>query len=1489
VTQRGGGAYYGTLQNCIVYYNSAGFDGKNWYWGTVINSCTTPDPGGAGNITEPPGLLSLSDPHIVSSSPCVDSGDYQSWMDVALDIDGEPRILNGTVDIGSDEFQAAAMTGAMTVAIQASYTNLAVNYGVRFQADVKGRAAGYAWHWGDGQVSSNVCVVEHAYSSVGNYEVVLNAWNNETTSSATVTIHVADVYVTYVSPQGSHTWPYTSWGTAATNIQAAIESNGRVGGMVLVTNGIYDSGGLTVYGSMANRIAITNAITVQSVNGPQYTLIVGQGPLGSNAVRCAYIGAGATLAGFTLTNGHTRITGDYSKEQSGGGVWCGAGSIVSNCTISGNSAKNYGGGVYAYYSTVESCMISGNSAGGSGGGVHADTYSTVKNCTISSNSAQSGGGTFATYSTVENCTISSNSAQSGGGTFATYSTVENCTVSDNNGGGVHSSYFGWITIRNCTISDNSGRGVHSYFVCRMTIQNCTISGNSGGGVYSGDYGTVQNTIIYFNSPWNSDGDRPSYSYCCTTPLVPGAGNITNDPGFVDADLGDYRLQQWSSCIDSGANMAWMAGAKDLEGNERIINGTVDIGAYEAGARCNVIADVRKGAPPLDVVFQAYVMEITTHDAYYWWDFDNDGTNDVEGVGAAVVTNVYSQNGLYSVALTVSNTTGEVVTAVKADYIEVGASAFVVFDKEYYNLSGNAVISVYDEDLNTDPETAQTVDIHVSSNFETNGITLTLAESTVNSGIFTSDDFGRNLGFTNGNSDVVNKLLRVANGHRVTVTYTDQSPPAARQDTVLIDATPPSTTLFSSETYSHYDGSNVYAPMSLTYSFVATDSHSAVKRIEYSINGAAFTKYHAPFALTEEGLQTLSYRALDLAGNREDTRSISIIVNEYADLAVLEATAPTNAFSGASIHLTWTVGNSGTSGTYVDRWTDRVVISSNMLYGDSDDIAMASIQHQGMLAVDGRYTAEADVQLPVGITGERWLFIEVDDTERVFEYIFETNNVYRSAFPIGVDLTPYADLVATNVSLSTNEATASEPITISWSVRNDGIAATGNGRPGGVVDAWTDRIVLSGNTTLGDADDHVVAEAPHVGMLAVDGTYDGQWTGELPGNLSGDYHVFVFSDSADAVYEYDNTLPNAALCSQTIKVHQWVIQPGTLTEDTVWSGLLKILGQVTIPSGRTLTIEPGSILSFTKASANLNVQGTLNAQGTAEQPILLTSVKDDGGPGVPAAGDWGGLIFSSSSALGILEHVDIRYAQKAIYGKVGGARVEVRNAILQKGRFGVYVYTPYVEILAENCVIASNELTGIFVRADSREVLRNCTVVGNGFKGSGWHGAGIHLGGANLTLENVILAFNRMGLHHQGDPPQLTVMHSDFYNPAGTEIIWDNDPGRPQLDRNGNITADPLFVVTAAGAYELGAESPAVDSGRGVNAPASDKAGRARHDDSGLANQGSGAPAYVDMGAFERQADTVARDLSVTSVSDPVPTDVRPGDSLTIAWKVSTSQ
>ena len=104
--------------------------------------------------------------------------------------------------------------------------------------------------------------------------------------------------------------PYTNWPTAATNIQDAVDVS-TDGDLVLVTNGVYAAGGRVLFGLLTNRLVISKAVTVRSANGPTTTFIRGNPTLGNSAVRCVYLGSGATLSGLTLTNGGTMNSGDH--------------------------------------------------------------------------------------------------------------------------------------------------------------------------------------------------------------------------------------------------------------------------------------------------------------------------------------------------------------------------------------------------------------------------------------------------------------------------------------------------------------------------------------------------------------------------------------------------------------------------------------------------------------------------------------------------------------------------------------------------------------------------------------------------------------------------------------------------------------------------------------------------------------------------------------------------------------------------------------------------------------------------------------------------------------------------------------------------------------------------------------------------------------------------------------------------------------------------
>ena len=613
----GGGTYESTLVNCIDYFNvdnpnySPG--SSNYCSGTITYTCTTPNPGNSGDITNDPQLASAS--HISLASPCRGAGTTADSSGV--DIDG--NFYADPPSMGCFEPYPGNVLGNLTVEISPSLTNWALGYALNLQANISGPVYSNVWSFGDGTFITNDAYVSHSWPTNGTYPVTLTAYNDNyptgVTTTLPITVSVPSVYYVNLNSQ-TPIPPYVTWSTAAINIQDAVNV-ATPGSLVLVTNGPtiqspannYISNSAAFYmGGSANvpypynseygyRIAVTNNITVESVNGPATTYIWGDLYRSPNSANCAFLGNGATLSGFTFTNyqyspGYGQIAtastnaiitncimANYVTVDSGtlddcSLLWYSSsanstlnsciisnnsyalGGILNNCILVNNTNLEGGGPAQAAYIGLKdypivlyNCLISNNVAESGGGVSNApddpDTNCILNNCILIRNSAtENGGGAY--NAELNNCLICSNQAPSGGGVEGGF--LVNCMLIGNSNSAADGTEFllQGTVLTNCTLIANTGRGGAT----ECTLDHCTLLqnvGTEGGGAYD----SVLNNCLIISNLVRFPGFGGGAYFCELTNCILADNVATNGGGAYSGALVNCTVAANAAVIGGG--------------------------------------------------------------------------------------------------------------------------------------------------------------------------------------------------------------------------------------------------------------------------------------------------------------------------------------------------------------------------------------------------------------------------------------------------------------------------------------------------------------------------------------------------------------------------------------------------------------------------------------------------------------------------------------------------------------------------------------------------------------------------------------------------------------------------------------------------------------------------------------------------------------------------------------------------------------------------
>ncbi len=237
------------------------------------------------------------------------------------------------------------------------------------------------------------------------------------------------------------------------------------------------------------------------------------------------------------------------------------------------------------------------------------------------------------------------------------------------------------------------------------LNDCTLVGNSaavsGGG--AGD-GYVNNCILYYNAAPSQDNyvlDGEAYgilNYCCIPDMPDGAdggGNITNAPTFVNWTNSDFHLQSNSPCINAGIDI-YVHSTNDLDGNTRIVGGTVDIGAYEYQTPVSMISYqwLEQYGLPITTNIDTSDLDGTGFDVYQDWIASLNPTNPASVLAMLPPSAANNSSGI---TVTWQSVSGVFYNVERATDL-TDPSSFIIIQ---YNVTGQAGTTSYTDGNATD--------------------------------------------------------------------------------------------------------------------------------------------------------------------------------------------------------------------------------------------------------------------------------------------------------------------------------------------------------------------------------------------------------------------------------------------------------------------------------------------------------------------------------------------------------------------------------------------------------------------------------------------------------------------------------------------------------------------------------------------------------------------------------------------------------------------
>ena len=400
----------------------------------------------------------------MEATPLVNTGDDQAYSQEAygnVDLNGDPRIQSGTIDIGAFEYQPVS--------------------------------------------SSRIRYVTPGGTGNG------TSWDNASSDLQRMIDELADN-----NPQGLPGEVWVAAGTyepqsqliQGTGYSASFRMRdgisvygGFVGGEISKTGRAMKENGMPW--EFTNQTILQAAYYVRNESNPSFTgnkwtltsdsrHVVWFAPMPNEEgtfTQPTYLDGVTIMGGYA--QGGTGV--DDFKTDRGAGVYMdGRNTYLTNSIVKENYATGNGGGVYLKDGRVQSSLIYNNNADQNGGAVYVDDQGLVHRSMLTNNSARNGAGVY----------LDNQQPTDGEGDHPEYLILSTCVVSNNTASGNGAVYCdeGGVLLQN-TITNNQ---------CVTATDATDPNASQTGGIYINQYALVANSVIWNNRM--SDGNNiPMYA------------------------------------------------------------------------------------------------------------------------------------------------------------------------------------------------------------------------------------------------------------------------------------------------------------------------------------------------------------------------------------------------------------------------------------------------------------------------------------------------------------------------------------------------------------------------------------------------------------------------------------------------------------------------------------------------------------------------------------------------------------------------------------------------------------------------------------------------------------------------------------------------------------------------------------------------------------------------------------------------------------------